>query len=224
MAKAQKPTNGTAARRSRMREKIKAVATELLVRHGLNGMSFRDVAERLDITTTNIHYHFGNKEKLVEEVTREYVANTSARQRQIWLDLDMSLPEKLREVAHYNFERYISFNPGNRGGEPWSLIGRLRLDSGALNVETREVLSSFSIELRAAVKVAVEIALRKGELVENAPTDDIAFLIVNLVNSSSVFTQDAGSFERLEQFYQAFSRAVLGAYSRQGLDLWPSRP
>jgi len=209
----------TTARRTHMRESIKVIATELLIRHGLNGMSFRDIAQRLDTTTTNIHYHFGNKEKLVEEVTRDYVANATARQRKIWLDPVSSLAEKLREVARYNYERYSSFNPGNRGSHPWSLIGRLRLDAESLSPEAREALASFTLEVHAAVKVAVEVAYRKGELIENAPTDDIAFLILNLVNSSSIFTQDAGSFDKLEQFYRVFSRVVLAAYSRPNSNL-----
>ena len=67
-----------------MRDQIKKIATELLIRHGFHGTSFRNIADRLDITTTNIHYHFGNKEKLVEEVVRDYVKSTCARHEAIW--------------------------------------------------------------------------------------------------------------------------------------------
>lgn len=213
MARKPSGTSDSNGRQGRMRDNIKVVATELFIRHGLHGVSFRDIAQRLDTTTTNIHYHFGNKEKLVDEVVRDYVAYSCARQRDIWLNPETSLAQKLDDVEAYNYARYVSFNPAKRGGLPWSLIGRLRLDSEALSAEAREALSSFTIEVHAVVKVAVENARRKNELVADAPTDDIAFLIVNLVNSSSVFTQDAGSFERLQQFYRAFSHVVLGAYS-----------
>ncbi len=67
--------------RTGMRDKIKKVATELLIKHGFHGMSFRDVAERCDITTTNIHYHFGSKQQLVEEIVADYVEETGARHR-----------------------------------------------------------------------------------------------------------------------------------------------
>lgn len=196
-----------------MRDNIKKVATELLIRHGLHATSFRLVAERLDITTTNIHYHFGNKEKLVEEVVREYVANTCARHKQIWENPNRTLPEKLRDVAAFNHTRYKAYNRGKKSGQPWSLIGRLRLEGEALSPGAREALASFTDEVHAAIQVAVQMAHEKGEIVDDAPLDDIAFLLVNIVNSSSVFTQDAGSFERLEQFFEAFNRVMLSAYA-----------
>jgi len=196
-----------------MRDSIKKVATELLIRHGYHGTSFRHIAERLDITTTNIHYHFGNKEKLVEEVVRDYVTSTCAKHKQIWESPDVSLPGKLREVAAFNHTRYKSFNRGKKSGQPWSLIGRLRLEGEVLSAGAREALGSFTNNVHESIKIAVAHAHRKGELVEDAPVDDIAFLLVNIVNSSSVFTQDAGNFERLEQFFDAFSRVMLSAYA-----------
>lgn len=201
------------ATRSSMRDSIKKVATELLIRRGYRGTSFRHIAERLDITTTNIHYHFGNKEKLVEEVVRDYVASACAKHKQIWENPDRSLPEKLREVAAFNYTRYKAYNRGRMGGRPWSLIGRLRLESDVLSAGARESLASFSENVHASIKIAVDMAYRKGELVADAPVKDIAFLLVNIVNSSSVFTQDAGNFERLELFFEAFSRVMLSAYA-----------
>ena len=81
--KRQKKSRGRAPSESRpnTREKIKAVATKLLITQGVRGFSYADIAERLDITTTNIHHHFGNKERLVDEVVQEYVADASNRQK-----------------------------------------------------------------------------------------------------------------------------------------------
>jgi AcrR family transcriptional regulator len=195
-----------------MRDAIKAVATELLIRHGYHGTSFRNIAERLDTTTTNIHYHFGNKEKLVEEVLRDYVDATSARHQEIWQNPDRSLQQKLRDVVEFNYARYKAFNKDRKGSRPWSLIGRLRLDGEILSPEAREYLAFFTVRVHDSIRIAVRDAQRAGELSSDAPLDDIALLLVNIVNSSSVFTQDAGSFERLEQFFDTFSRVVLSAY------------
>lgn len=198
--------------RTGMREKIKKVATELLIKHGFHGTSFRDVAERCGITTTNIHYHFGSKQQLVEEVLTDYVDETAARHRSIWLNEGLSLPEKLRGVVTYNHERYRRFNRGRTSGRPWSLIGRLRLDSDVLSPAARQSLSSFTNTVHEAVGQAFAHATATGELVADAPREDLALLVINLVNSSSVFTHDAGSFERLEQFFGAFERVMLDLY------------
>lgn len=208
--------NRSPSSRTGMREKIKKVATELLIKHGFHGTSFRDVAERCGITTTNIHYHFGSKQQLVEEVLTDYVEETAARHRSIWLDEALSLPEKLRAVVAYNHERYRRFNRGRTSGRPWSLIGRLRLDSDVLSPAARASLSSFTSTVHAAIEQAFAQATAAGELAADAPREDLALLVINLVNSSSVFTQDAGSFERLEQFFGAFERVMLDLYLMPG--------
>lgn len=213
MARKRETLSPESVRTGSMREAIKLIATELLIRHGFHGTSFRNIADRLNTTTTTIHYHFGNKEKLVEEVLRDYVDSTIARHQEIWQAPDTSLHQKLMQIADFNFQRYKAFNTDRSGSRPWSLIGRLRLDGEILSVEAREYLGLFTVRVHDAIAVAVKNAHRRGELSNDAPLDDIALLIVNIVNSSSIFTQDAGSFERLEQFFQAFSHVVLSAYA-----------
>ena len=70
-----------------MKERIKKAATDLLIRNGYRGTSFADIAKPLGITTANIHYHFGTKQKLVEQAVRDYVAGSLAGHKQVWLDL-----------------------------------------------------------------------------------------------------------------------------------------
>ena len=48
------------------RERIKEVAAELLIMHGVRGLRFSEIAARLGITRANIHHHFGTKKKLVD--------------------------------------------------------------------------------------------------------------------------------------------------------------
>jgi AcrR family transcriptional regulator len=213
------------AARSNMRETIKKVATELLIKHGYHNTSFRHIATRIGITTTNIHYHFGSKQQLVEEVVKDYVADATARHKAIWLAPDHTLTDKLRGVIAYNHERYRRFNRGKGQGRPWSLIGRLRLDSEDLSPAARESLAGFGASVHEAIDRAFALACASGELRADAPRDDLALLVVNLVNSSSVFTQDAGSFEPLEQFFFAFERVMLSVYAGTGpADKTPAAP
>lgn len=196
-----------------MRLNIKQVAGRLLTLHGLNGMSFRDIALELHITTTNIHYHFGNKQGLVDEVVADYVAEVEERHRAIWLAPDRTLVQKLRDLVEYNWERFQSVNAGRDGANTWSLIGRMRLESQALSPKARESLASFTSTLHELIRTAVDEAWRRGELGEATPRKDLAFLILNIVNSSSVFTHGTGGFDRLEMFFEAFSRVMLSAYA-----------
>jgi TetR/AcrR family transcriptional repressor of nem operon len=211
--KASSKITGTATLSTR--ERIKSVTTELLIRHGFRGTSFRTIAERLATTTTNIHYHFGNKEGLVEEVVRDYVTDASLRQKRIWLDESASLRDKLRGASALNRQRHRAFNRGLRTNRPWSLIGRLRLEIDVLSPAAIESLASFTTDVHRYVRAAVKAAAESGELRSGAPLDEIAVLLENLVNSGSVLSQDAGSFERLDQLFEAVEVLVFSAFGRK---------
>ena len=73
---------------------IKQLAEELLVRHGFRGMSFADIAERRGITRANIHYHFGSKAALIDEVLADYTSTTLGSLRQVWESESTSLLQK----------------------------------------------------------------------------------------------------------------------------------
>jgi TetR/AcrR family transcriptional regulator, transcriptional repressor for nem operon len=202
--------------RGNTRDKIKAIATRLLIMRGIGGFSYADIAKRLDITTTNIHHHFGNKKNLVDEVVREYVADASLRHKQIWTDSSLTLAEKIEKFVAFNFERYSKFNKGARQGQPWSLIGRLRLDSHNLSPQSVGWLASFGSDVQAFMTTAVIQARDAGELAKEAPTKDIALLLANMVNSTAIFTQTAGSFSVVRDVFESANRVIATGYGTRG--------
>lgn len=115
-----------------MRNQIKKIAEELLIRHGYRGLRFQDIAEKLDITRGNVHYHFGNKEKIAEEVIVDYVRETLAKFHLIWSSKTSTLTEKILSTVELNRNRYNAFNASGKQGQPWSLIARMRIDHDLL--------------------------------------------------------------------------------------------
>jgi AcrR family transcriptional regulator len=196
-----------------MRSDIKAVATALLNKHGCRGMSFGDIAAVLATTRANIHYHFGNKDALIDEVLDDYVTCTLETFRAIWTAPETSLQEKIAETAAFNRERYVKFNTEEHG-RPWSLIARMRGDSDALSAGSIATLRRFAAELAIDVSEGVRLAIQNGELAADAPVPIIVLQFVSMVNSAGPITQDAGSFERLEELYAAFLETVTAAYGR----------
>ena len=198
--------------RSDMRDRIKATATDLFVRHGFRGVSFGDIAPALDITRANIHYHFGNKQKLLEEVLEDYVDDTLARFRRIWTSGDRSFEEKIEATIALNRERYAQFNSSRSRGRPWSLIARMRNEMDVIGEYAEKTLKRFARDLSTYIQEATEAAIRRGELVADAPVEQIVVQLVSIANSAGPITQDAGSFERLERLYRAFLTTVMAAY------------
>lgn len=198
---------------SSMRAQIKALALDLLIQHGYRGVSFGHIAESLAITRANIHYHFGNKQALVEEVLADYVAETTGALRDLWARPGEALAGKLETMIGYSRKRYQRYNSKGQSGRPWSLIARLRQDGDALSPRCHAMLQDFEKNLNAIITVAIEQAKRRNEYAGWMPVGDVALLLVSIANSASPITQDAGSFDRLEKLYMAFSRIVEHAFA-----------
>src|SRR5690606_41472395 len=94
------------AQSDQMRKRIKRTATSLLIKNGFRGTSYGDIAAKLGITTTNIHYHCGPKKRVVEVVVHDYGEATLARHREIWLHPVRPVPEKPRGVGEFSSERH----------------------------------------------------------------------------------------------------------------------
>jgi TetR/AcrR family transcriptional regulator, transcriptional repressor for nem operon len=197
-----------------MRDQIKELALELLIKYGYRGVSFGDLAEALKTTRANIHYHFGNKEGLVEQVLEEYVDVTSTQLHSIWTKSDVTLFDKIDSTVEYSRKRYLKFNPRGHAGHPWSLISRMRQDSDALTPRGRDALQRFGRNLFGSIVFAIEDAKKRGEFDTSMPTDDVALQLVSIANSAGPITQDAGAFDRLEQVYLAFARIITHGYGK----------
>lgn len=197
-----------------MKERIKEIAVELLVRHGYQGFRFRDLADRLGTTRANIHYYYGSKANLAEQVIVDYVRETLADWKENWKS-DKTFAEKVRGMMESNRQRYLRFNPTGTTAHPWSLIGRMRMERDVIGPRARDVLVEFGVVLENLVVSGIRDAIKSGELSREIPIRDVALQLVAIANSAGPITQDGGSFDRLEQLYLSFARIVEHAYGQK---------
>jgi AcrR family transcriptional regulator len=193
------------------RERIRQLALELLVKFGVRGCTFGDIADELGITRANVHYHFGSKNALIDEVVSSYVEATTERFRAVWVDEAMSLAEKVQASISINRGRYDAFN-ASQSGQAWSLVTRMRGEEDALSPESVAVVRKFTTDLHASILVGMQQAVQRGELSPQAPLGDVVTQLVNIVNSAGLTTMDARNFERLEAVYRGFLEMLLAAY------------
>ena len=186
---------------------IKQLAEELLVRHGFRGMSFADIAERRGITRANIHYHFGSKAALIDEVLADYTTATLGSLRQVWESESTSLLQKLDQMLLVSRERYNRFNLSGGPVRPWSLISRLRQDGDLLSDEGRACLAQFTSELRDIFAKALRRAAAAGEM--RGDVDAAITLLVAIADSAAPITIAEGGFDGLEAAYKALAKLML---------------
>lgn len=197
-----------------MRDRIKQVTEGLLVKHGYRGLNFRQIAEILGTTRANLHYHFGSKDSLVEEVLEDYANKTLDRYRDIMTESKTTLRAKVAAVVAMSRERYQHYNPDGDDGEPWSLMVRLRSDSDAITPKMRAKLQEVTHEFENLVRAGVRNAMQSGQIIPDAPEDQLVYMLVNIIHYAGSVTRDHGGFERLAELWEATLSTIERAYGQ----------
>jgi AcrR family transcriptional regulator len=117
--KAKREPRSKAEQRAQTLDQILDAAEELFSRHGLHGVTLRDVANKVSVHTTLMHYYFKDKASLFEAVFARRASVTSQR-RMAALDRyeieaagNPTVEGALRAFLDTDFDLYIS------GGEGW---------------------------------------------------------------------------------------------------------
>jgi TetR/AcrR family transcriptional regulator, regulator of autoinduction and epiphytic fitness len=93
---AARPSSRVARRRDRRKAEIVRTATELLSKHGYQGMNLEDVAEQTDIAKATLYHYFSGKDELVAAVLEA-----------LTVDVNRRLEEALDEVRDRSYLEQI---------------------------------------------------------------------------------------------------------------------
>lgn len=66
-------------RRARTRETILEAAMQIVMQHGAEALSMREIAERIDYSPSGLYEYFSSKEELIEALVNEGFARLTAR-------------------------------------------------------------------------------------------------------------------------------------------------
>jgi AcrR family transcriptional regulator len=122
-ARGKRPTK--AEQRAEMTEQILDAAEDLFSRHGLHGVTLKDVAKRVGVHHTLMNYYFQDKKKLFDEVFGRRAVVTSTRRMKALDEYEAATKGKptvegaLRAFLDTDLDLYI------QGGERWKNYGAL---------------------------------------------------------------------------------------------------
>ena len=118
-SKAKRPPRTKAEQRAETLEQILDAAEFLFSKHGLHGVTLRDVALRVGVHTTLMHYYFDDKRTLFEAVFARRAGVTSGRRMEALERYEAEAGENptvegaLHAFLDTDLDLYI------QGGEPW---------------------------------------------------------------------------------------------------------
>jgi AcrR family transcriptional regulator len=194
------------------RERIKQVASQHYVLVGNDAFNFAEIADAIGITRANIHHHFGSKRNLVAELVRDLTADAETRIRHHWARPGLTLAQRLADQLEDLRRFYQRFHGKHGERNVWSPLARIRLDLTMLDKTAADALERINRVYDESLRVALTEAIASGELLPDAPVDDLARLLRMTILACPPMTQDSGSFDEIEQLFAAIGRTVLGAW------------
>ncbi|MFC7738397.1 TetR/AcrR family transcriptional regulator [Roseomonas sp. GCM10028921] len=200
-----------------MRDQIKAAATDLFIARGYRGLTFVDLAAQIGIPRPNLHYYFLNKAQLAEEVLAGHTGRIVSLYAAAWMARDIPMPQKFGASLAAIRSVHGRYNPNGDEGRPWGLIARFVHERDAITDAMREILRRTHRRYQLCATVAVRQAVRRGELVADAPRDELALLVTCLMRFAGELTVHSRGFERVELHYAATRRTIGRAY---GTEVW----
>lgn len=206
-----------------VRQKIKAIATEMFIRHGYNGVTFLDIGKKLGINHSLVHYHFGTKAQLAEEVLRDFSAVGISDNQAIWAHPEKSLFEKFVEARDRMYRRFLLFNPSGKMQHPTGLVSRFSMDAESLTPQLRALVKDTQEELDQCVEAAVRIAIERGELERDTPVELIVLQISSILFVAGPTARYGWEFNRLDDHFRGALLTILMAFgtTKQLEQAWP---
>jgi AcrR family transcriptional regulator len=197
------------------RERIRSIAGELYVLRGHDGFSFGDIAEAIGTTRANIHHHFGNKSRLMEELIEEFADDAVRRIERLWGESHVSLADRLKMQLEEFRRFYLRFNPNPGDRNVWSPLSRLRLDLLILGDSAANALARANRAYDRCLKHALREAVETGELSEATPVENLSRILRVLLLSCPPMTQDSSSFKEVEKLFGAASEMLRRGWGRE---------
>lgn len=172
-----------------MAERILDTAEEFVQTRGFNGFSYADVAARLEVTSANLHYHFGNKAQLGEALITRYTTRFMAALAAI----DAAGLDAAARLSAYA-TLYGDVLRANR----LCLCGMLAAEYQTLPPGMRDAVVSFFDQNEAWLTAVLREGESNGRLKLRASAEDTARAIVSGLEGAMLLSRPYRDADRFE--------------------------
>ncbi|NQZ59878.1 MAG: TetR/AcrR family transcriptional regulator [Lentisphaeraceae bacterium] len=166
------------------------VACEALQRGGVNGFSFRDLAETVGIKSSSVHYHFRNKNELFKAIVEEF-RNTASENLAAIDSQATSLKEAVLALVEV-FEDILDEGK-------FCVCGMLAADQKHLDEDVIEELNLTFRDLESWLVQTIE----KYPAV-SLPADSLATLLISSLEGSMLIDRVSGE----KRYFASLRKAI----------------
>jgi TetR/AcrR family transcriptional repressor of nem operon len=130
-------------------------ARELMMQHGFNGFSYRDISTELGVKNAAIHYHFPSKTDLVLALIDD-LHDTLRRSTSPFMAYGGSAREQLEGLFCFTLDQC-------RAGRPVCVVGALAVDYDEFPEEVKSANNQFMDDTRKWMVRVLELGREQGE-------------------------------------------------------------
>ena len=185
--------------------RILDTAEVLVQTRGFSGFSYADVASQLQVTTANLHYHFGSKAELGEALVRRYRTRFAAALAAIGAR-PVKATTKLAAYARI----YADVLRLNR----MCLCGMLAAGYETLPEPMRNEVVRFFDDNEQWLVSVLEQGREEGAFTFTGPASVVAQSIVSGLEGAMLIARPFGDVERFERAASRLIGSVAGTTSR----------
>jgi len=179
-------------------------AQVMIQKYGFNDFSFRDIAEKVGIKSSSIHYHFPTKADLGRAVAENYRQQFLAELHQAETENDD--PVKLLEFFTSQFRRTLL------DGHKMCLCGMLSAESQSLPESMTEVIRSFFNDCINWLSALLKRQKDTHNLVYQADSETEAKLFIASLEGGLIIAKGLGDVN----VFDKISDVALKKYQRHG--------
>ena len=174
------------------KEQIIDRAFQLMLQRGLNGFSYRDIAEPMGIKNAAIHYHFPNKMDLVKALIDENHQLLRRSTAQFMAYGGPARPQ-LEGLFEYTMNQCSC-------GRPICMVGALAIDYDDLDEEIKKANNSFMQDSVNWLTRVMELGREQGEFEFNGDPMSKAMSILAMIQGARQLARVHG-MDKLEDIF-----------------------
>ncbi len=186
-------------------QRILDVAEQLVQVRGFNAFSYADIAERMEMTTASLHYHFPGK----AELGRELIARYAARFAQALVAIDAR-----DERAPAKLDAYAALYADVLRAKRMCLCGMLAAEYQTLPAQVRELVVTFFEANEAWLAGVLEQGSGERTLAFDGPARETAQILIGALEGAMLI---ARPYDDLNRFEVAVAR-LLSSLATNGAD------
>jgi TetR/AcrR family transcriptional regulator, transcriptional repressor for nem operon len=173
-----------------MRLKLLEIATELVELVGYNAFSFRDLADRVGITTASVHYHFPTKGDLgVALVARQRELEESFRQR-----LERESPDAWKRLRAFA----TGFRSNLENGRRMCLCGMLAAEHSTIPGPVLELVRAFFRDNEVWIARNLLDGRKSGRITFTGPAAPVARALMSAIEGAMLAAKAFGDLDRFD--------------------------